>query len=58
MTIEEFDKQSWGANMKCIYMNNEHFIVSVNFQEKLVAVDCGDDDEIWVRCENIKLING
>lgn len=57
MTLEEFSKQKWSAGMKCIYMDSEYDIVSVNFQELLIALGCGEDDEIWVRCENVQLIN-
>lgn len=56
MTQEEFSKTGWGANMKCTYKGAEYNIVSVNFQEKLVALECGEDDEIWVRCENIEFV--
>lgn len=43
--------------MKCTYMDSEYNIVSVNLIESLIALECGEDDEIWVRCENIQLIN-
>lgn len=56
MTKQEFDNQAWSAGMKCIYKNSEYKIISVNFEERLFAIECVDDDEIWVRCENIKLI--
>lgn len=56
MTIQEFCMTSWGVDRKCMYKGAEYKIVSVNFQEKLVALECAPDDEIWVRCENITLI--
>lgn len=58
MTPEDFDKQKWGVDMKCIYENVTRDIISVDFPERLVGlVYDSDDTQIqWVRCENIKLI--
>jgi len=56
MTQEDFDKQKWGVNMKCIYEEKERSIATVDFKERLVGLSFELDDEIqWVRCENIKL---
>lgn len=56
MTIEEFSKQVFNNDMVCIYKKSEYKIVSVNFYEHLVALECGKDDEFWVRCENITML--
>lgn len=56
MTIEEFNKTRWGANMKFAYKGNVFDVTSVNFGEALIGY-CTDDDELsWVRCENIDLL--
>ena len=63
MTIEEFDKTGFSGQMKCRYKGNEFIILSVCFQEKLIAVnetnsfnENGDDIFDWKRCENIEII--
>lgn len=57
MTTEQFDKQRWWVDMKCIYDEKERGIASVDFKERLVGLSFELDDEIqWVRCESIKLI--
>lgn len=55
MTPEDFDKQKWGANMKCIYDDRMRDILAVDFPERLVGLVFEDSIQ-WVRCENIKLI--
>ena len=58
MTIDKFNKTSWGANMTCIFNGQERKISSVNFDQELIglSVDSNEDDLDWVRCENINLI--
>ncbi|WP_354624860.1 hypothetical protein [Psychromonas sp. MME2] len=58
MTLEQFDKTSFGASMKCIYKGKERLIGGVEFEERLIGLvnECDEDDRDWVRCENIKLI--
>jgi len=63
MTIEEFDKTGFTGQMKCRYKLQEYDIISVDFEEKLIAIneakrfdyeDCFQPD--WKRCENITII--
>lgn len=56
MTIDEFNTQRWGGNMKAVYKEKIYDIGSVNFPEALVGLDDGADDYIWIRCENIELV--
>ncbi len=63
MTIQEFDKQPFGANMTCNYMGAIFEIWSVSFDERLIMIappntDIDKDYDIgrWVRCENVDLI--
>jgi len=57
MTIEEFNKTGFGANMKCIYDGVVYDVSSVNFNEALIGMCTELDDELmWARCENIELI--
>jgi hypothetical protein len=57
MTTEEFDKQRWGVDMKCIYDGKTRDIISVDFPERLVGLSYDGESEVqWVRCENVKLI--
>jgi len=63
MTIEEFDKTRFTGGMKCEYKGKEYEIISVDFEEKTIAInefdsfdDNGADDLDWKRCENITLI--
>ncbi len=56
MTIEEFNKTGFGANMKAIYRESTHNVISVNFLEALVELECDFDESLWARCENVELI--
>ena len=58
MTIEEFDKMSFKAEMKAVYKQKQYDVVSVDFEEKLIGLSEPWDDEniTWVRCENCELI--
>ena len=63
MTIEEFDKTGWTGNMKCVHKKKEYEIISVDFEERIIAInefdsfgDNGADDLDWKRCENIELL--
>lgn len=58
MTIEEFNKTQWGANMKFAYRGANYEVCSVNFFEALIGYCADHDDELsWVRCENIELLD-
>lgn len=64
MTAEEFDKTGFTGQMKCEYKGKEYDIFSVDFEERIIAIDetgtfefDGDGGLSWKRCENITLIN-
>lgn len=63
MTIEEFDQTRWTGNMRCLYKEKEYPIYSVDFEERIIAIDevglfeINEKDGLdWKRCENITLI--
>jgi len=58
MTQDEFDNTIFNAGMTCIYKSKTRDIVSVEFDEQLIGlrIDHDDEEQQWVRCENIKLI--
>jgi len=62
MTKEEFDATGFTGGMRCIYKNKEYPIYSVDFQERLIAInetnqEVADDMQLdWKRCENIGLL--
>lgn len=56
MTVEEFDSTAFGANMEMKYRGVKYPIVSVDFEERLLAYPCDNFQELsWVRCENVTL---
>ena len=57
MEISEFEKTAFTAGMYCEFKGNEFEIISVDFEENLIAIDqFGDEELMWKRCENITLI--
>lgn len=61
MTLTEFDNTPHHANMWVTYQNKKHYVISVDFPERLFALieekEAAPLDEWqWVRCENIELI--
>lgn len=63
MTTEEFDKTEFTEQMVCVYKEKEYPIVSVDFEERLIAIYeapiCEHEENShpdWKRCENITLI--
>ena len=57
MTKAQFEKQEWKSGMKAKYHVGEFEIATVNFEENLVGLWQGEENDIsWVRCENIELI--
>lgn len=59
MTREEFNSTKWGAGMKCTVEGSVPYdVVSVNFGEALVGLDCFDDvdDLSWYRCESVEIV--
>lgn len=57
MTFDEYNKTGWAGNMKAEYKGNVYGIDAANFPEYLVALDDGSGDPMWVRCENITLVD-
>ena len=60
MTFDEFNEIKWTGGMLAVYCGNEYPIVSVDFEETLIALEGviqGSDDPNWVRCENIEIVN-
>lgn len=59
MTTEEFDNFKFIHGLKAEYKGRVYNVISVDFEEKLIAIDeFGDGTyESWKRCENIKIIN-
>ncbi len=63
MTIEEFDNTGFTGNMRCLYQGKEYPIFSVDFEERLIAInennqEVTDDMQLdWKRCENIIILN-
>jgi len=59
MTIDQFDKTGFTGNQRVVYNCKEYDLYSVDFQEKLLAINYWNDenDLKWVRCENVKLFN-
>jgi len=63
MTIEQFDNTGFTGQMKCNYKGKEYEIISVDFEERIIAInetqsfdDDGFDELYWKRCENIELV--
>lgn len=56
MTLNEFENTAFGAGMKAVYISDVYAISAVNFQEFLIELRDDDDQCIWVRCENIELV--
>lgn len=57
MTFEEYNQTQWGACMKAEYKGQIYEIDAANFPEYLVALDDGSGYPMWVRCENINLVD-
>lgn len=58
MTITEFDNTGFTGQMLVTYDGKSYDLVSVDFQEKLIAInDYGSEDGVnWKRCENVELL--
>lgn len=57
MTQEEFKSVAWEAGMRVTYKEREYGVVSVHFEEMLIAFDFyGDGDLSWVRCESVSIV--
>lgn len=59
MTIQEFEKTSFGAGMKLKYRDEVYQLGSVDFFENLVGMVNPDDEDnlMWARCENVELVS-
>jgi len=64
MTQEEFDNTGFTGGMKCEFKGKEYEIISVDFEERIIAIDetgtyefDGKNGLSWKRCENVTLIN-
>ena len=64
MTIEEFDKTGFTGMMRCLYKGKEYPIYSVDFEERLIAInetnqEVTDDVKLtfWIPNEPIKVFN-
>lgn len=61
MTIDQFNKTSFGSGDKVIYDGKEYGIIIVDFIEALIGIDekilgADEDDISWKRCENCELV--
>jgi len=62
MTAQEFDNTGFTGNMRCLYKNKEYPICSVDFEERLIAINETSQELTegtqldWKRCENITII--
>ena len=57
MTLEEFEKTSFGAKMIVIFNDEKRNIVSVDFDQSLIGLETDDEGEVkWVRCENAIIV--
>jgi hypothetical protein len=62
MTAEQFDNTAFTGNMYCLYKGKEYPIFSVDFEERLIAINETNQEVTdymvldWKRCENIDLI--
>ncbi|RYF10504.1 MAG: hypothetical protein EOO42_22525 [Flavobacteriales bacterium] len=58
MTIEKFDNTGFTGGMRVRYDGSEYDLVSVDFQEKLIAIDefGQGHDATWKRCENVEVV--
>lgn len=55
MTGEEFDAASWRNGATCIYHDKRRTIVSVDFEEQLIGLKNGSNEDMidYVRCESV-----
>lgn len=62
MTIDQFDNTGFTGNMRCLFKGKEYPIYSVDFEERLIAInetnrEVTDDMNFdWKRCENVELL--
>ncbi len=56
MTLSEFENTAFKPRMKAIYRSYTYRITACNFVEYLLELTDGENDSIWVRCENVELV--
>lgn len=56
MTIDEFKKTGFGANMRASYRGHIYNLTGCNFIEALIELTGEDGEPLWARCENVELI--
>ena len=58
MEAKEFDEMKFHDRMKLLYKGNKHDLMSVDFEERLLAYNIETDEDLrWVRCENAQVID-
>jgi hypothetical protein len=62
MTQNEFNTMQHHANTFVMYQGKQHYVISVDFREQLFGLveekeAVPKDEWLWVRCENVTLIN-
>ena len=56
MTKEEFDNTGFTGLMKVEHREKVYDLMSVNFEERLIAFNIDTDDDLYcVRCENVTI---
>ncbi len=53
MTIEEFNKIPFTADMIAVHKENEFPIVSCDFEEKTIGIQVGKL-LVWISCKNLR----
>ena len=56
MTKKEFENMRFSKGMKAIYRSYTYRITTCNFVEYLFELTDDENDCIWVRCENVELV--
>lgn len=56
MTLKEFENTAFSPGMKSIYRSYTYRITACNFHEYLLELTDDENYRIWVRCENIELV--
>lgn len=58
MTRYEFDNTKWAKNRNAYHKGRAYEIVAINFDEQLLGlIRDNEEDVIWVRCENVNLLD-
>ena len=62
MLLEEFNNHRFGASMYVTYQGRDMYVISVSFEEALLALvpdksAYKPEEWVWVRCENITIIS-